>query len=131
MLLLGWLLIGLVLLLISFNSILLFYDLFNCSRILYLRWKNRAAMKKKGKLPSSSKISKVLPEITTSRNENDNSVEKHESESCSNAVKTSFIEIHEQNRSKHSRNIQLLMLNQIKREAPPKHLMNADLNVEL
>ena len=54
---LGWLMIGLVFLLVAFNSGLIFCELMNFIRVLYLRIKNRAPMERLRKRMNN----KVLP----------------------------------------------------------------------
>ena len=66
LLLLGWLLIGIVFVLIMFNTTIIVYNLFTAVKLYYLRYKNRVAMKKANSLKSKGK---VLP--TSTKTDND------------------------------------------------------------
>ena len=91
MLILGWLLIGVIFVLIIFNTAIICYNLYIACKLLYLKYKNRAAMKKGTKLKSKGK---VLP--ASNKTEKD-IVEVSESESCSNpADLESYVKAYDQ-----------------------------------
>ena len=110
MLILGWLLIGIVFVLIMFNTTIICYNLFTACKLYYLRYKNRVAIKKANALKSKGK---VLPASTKTDND---IVEESERESLADLE--SYIKVNDEKNEQSKRNIPLLMPNQIKTETP-------------
>ena len=110
MLILGWLLIGIVFVLIMFNTTIICYNLFTACKLYYLRYKNRVAIKKANALKSKGK---VLPASTKADND---IVEESERESPADLE--SYIKVTDQKSEQSKRNIPLLMLSQLNRDTP-------------